>query len=199
MDTHFHNPENSLSYIAIDFETANYDKHSACQIGMVRFIDGIETDTFSALIKPPDTYFVPKFTREIHHIAYDDVKDAPPFSDVWQTMAVPFILKTPRVPLVAHNAGFDMAVVRACCEYYAVPTPALKYFCSLKLSRVLWTALESHRLTALGEHCAITYTAHDALEDARTCGAIVRIMAAEQQVDTVRKLLRTARQRLSSL
>ena len=36
---------NKLDYIAIDFETANYYKNSACSVGLVRFIDGKETRT----------------------------------------------------------------------------------------------------------------------------------------------------------
>ena len=35
--------DNKLDYIAIDFETANQYKNSACSIGLVRFIDGKET------------------------------------------------------------------------------------------------------------------------------------------------------------
>lgn len=35
-----------MNYIAIDFETANYYQNSACQIGLVRFENGIEVESF---------------------------------------------------------------------------------------------------------------------------------------------------------
>ena len=47
-----------LDYIAIDFETANYYKNSACSIGLVRFIDGKETDACYSLIHPAKMYFI---------------------------------------------------------------------------------------------------------------------------------------------
>ena len=46
-----------MNYIAIDFETANWVSYSACSVGLVRFIDGMETDSCQALIKPPSKYF----------------------------------------------------------------------------------------------------------------------------------------------
>ena len=36
---------NKLDYIAIDFETANQYRNSACSVGLVRFIDGKESDS----------------------------------------------------------------------------------------------------------------------------------------------------------
>ena len=50
----------NLNYIAIDFETANYFKNSACSVGLVRFIDGKETDSCYSLIHPAKMYFIPE-------------------------------------------------------------------------------------------------------------------------------------------
>ena len=120
---------NKLDYIAIDFETANQYRYSACQIGLVKFIDGKESECLTQLIQPPVLYFVPEWIEEIHHITVDDVRDKPKFPQVWEDMVMPFINKTPGLPLLAHNGNaFDMNVIRGCCDYYNMKYPDLDYF-----------------------------------------------------------------------
>jgi DNA polymerase-3 subunit epsilon len=83
------------------------------------------------------------------------------------------------LPLAAHNAVFDMGVLRAALNWYELPLPPVRYFCTLRLARAAWPELESHALASLGEAFAITYDAHNALEDAQTCG-IIACKAAER-------------------
>lgn len=179
-----------LDYIAIDFETANYYQNSACSVGLVRFIDGKETDSVYSLIHPAKMYFIPEWTETIHHISYNDVRDKPYFPEVWDTIVMPFINKTPDIPLVAHNGNmFDMPVIKNCCEYFGMEVPKLEYFDSLIVAKKTWPDLESHRLTALGEYFKIEYLAHDALEDSRTCGQIIKFAADKWGVNSIKKLL----------
>ena len=79
---------NKLDYIAIDFETANQFKNSACSVGLVRFINGKETDSCYSLIHPAKMYFIPEWTRDIHHISYEYVRDKPYFPEIWDTMVI---------------------------------------------------------------------------------------------------------------
>ncbi|GHU92874.1 hypothetical protein FACS189479_03000 [Spirochaetia bacterium] len=164
-----------MNFVAIDFETANYSRESACSVGLVKFENGRPVDTWYSLIRPPVLYIRPDFT-EIHGLTVADVKDAPAFADLWDPSIRPFING---FPLGAHNAPFDMGVLRAALEWYELPVPPLKYFCTLSLARRTWPELESHALTRLGETFGITYDAHNALDDARTCG-IIACMAAEK-------------------
>lgn len=141
---------NKLDYIAIDFETANTFKNSVCSVGLVRFIDGKETDSCYSLIHPAKMYFIPEWTEEIHGISYDDVRDKPYFPEVWDNLVMPFINKTLGIPLVAHNGHtFDMPVIRDCCNYFGMDLPSLSYIDSLLIARKTWPELESHRLTDL--------------------------------------------------
>lgn len=118
-----------LDYIAIDFETTNYYKNSACSVELVRFIDGKETDSCYSLIHPAKMYFIPEWTETIHHISYDDVRNKPYFPEVWDTIVMPFINKTPDIPLAAHNGNiFDMPVIKNSCEYFGMEIPNLEYF-----------------------------------------------------------------------
>ncbi len=179
----------AFDYIAIDFETANTYANSACSVGLVRFIGGKETDSVHSLIHPAKMYFIPEWTEEIHHISYGDVKDKPYFPEIWDTLVMPFIRKTPGLPLVAHNAAFDMNVILQCCGNYGMEVPQIRYFDSLAVARRTWPELESHKLTYLGEHFGIVYTAHDALEDSRTCGRLVALAAEKWNVTDVDGLL----------
>ena len=189
----------NLNYIAIDFETANYFKNSACSVGLVRFIDGKETDSCYSLIHPAKMYFIPEWTETIHHISYDDVRDKPYFPEVWDTIVMPFINKTPNIPLVAHNGNmFDIPVIRNCCEYFGMEIPMLKYFDSLIIAKKTWPELDSHRLTALGEYFNIDYLAHDALEDSRTCGQIINKAAKKWKVNSIEELLKSCKTELRS-
>ena len=178
-----------LDYVAIDFETANTFPGSACSVGLVRFIGGKETASFYSLICPAKMYFVPEWTEDIHHISYDDVRNQPLFPEVWNRAVEPFLAQCPGIPLVAHNAPFDMNVIRGSMDYYGMPVPELYYFDSLKVAQKTWPELECHRLTYLGEKFLIEYNAHEALDDARTCGKIINLAAKAQKAASVEELL----------
>ncbi|GHU81378.1 hypothetical protein FACS189468_3860 [Spirochaetia bacterium] len=164
-----------MNFVSIDFETAKYSRESACAVGLVKYQDGKAMDTFYSLIRPPILYIRPDFT-DIHGLTVEDVKDAPCFMDMWDSNIKPFIGD---LPLAAHNAPFDMSVLRAVLEWYEAPVPELSYFCTRILSCHVWPELESHALTALVENFGIVYNAHNALDDAMTCGKLV-LMAAEK-------------------
>ena len=181
---------NKLNYIAIDFETANMYRNSACSVGLVRFIDGKETDSCYSLIHPAKMYFIPEWTEQIHHISYNDVRDKPYFPEIWDTMVIPFINQTPGIPLVAHNGNmFDMPVIKDCCCYYGMDVPKLEYFDSLIVAKKTWPELDSHKLKELGAYFGIDYLAHDALEDSRTCGQLIKLAADKWSVNSVDELL----------
>jgi DNA polymerase-3 subunit epsilon len=177
-----------MHFIAIDFETAKYSPESACSVGLVKFQDGKAADTFYSLIRPDFT--------EIHGLTVEDVRDAPSFAEIWESRLRPFI---GGLPLAAHNASFDMGVLKAALEWYELPIPPLNYFCTLKLSRAAWPGLKSHALTSLGAHFGITYDAHNALEDAQTCGAIAAKAAEHYHCAHLPELLRAANIGMASL
>ena len=161
------------TFIAIDFETGMYDPNSAVSIGMVKYHDYRVVDTFYSLIRPPKLYIRPDFT-DIHGLTVDDVIDAPDFGQLWENGISTFM---ENLPLAAHNASFDMGVLRATLEYYCFALPKNKYFCSLALARKTWPQFHSRSLTNLAKHFCIEYEAHNALADAQTCGKIIELCA----------------------
>jgi DNA polymerase-3 subunit epsilon len=172
-------------FIAIDFETAKYSRESACSIGLVKYRNYEPIDSYYSLIRPPKLYIRPDFT-DIHGLTVDDVRDAPSFAGIWESSVKPFIGS---LPLAAHNAQFDTGVLRAVLKWYKLPIPKLSYFCTLNLSRRAWPKLKSHALTALAKEFGIVYKAHNALDDAMTCGKLVQMAAEKSGSTTIAELL----------
>ena len=177
-----------MNFVSIDFETAKYSRESACSVGLVKYQNGKNADSFYSLIRPPSLYIRPDFT-EIHGLTADDVKDAPTFAELWNSAIKHFIGD---LPLAAHNASFDMDVLRAVLEWYDLEIPALSYFCTCSLARHTWPGLESYALSALAGNFGIVYNAHNALDDAATCGRLVQLAAKKFHSRSVEALLNAA-------
>jgi len=184
-----------MDFVTIDFETAKYSQESACSVGLVRYQDGKVVDTYYSLIRPPRLYIRPDFTK-IHGLTVDDVRDAPKFADIWDSGIKPFIGD---YTLAAHNASFDMGVLGAVLDWYDLPVPSFSYFCTCKISRRTWPELKSHALTRLAEYFGIIYEAHNALDDAATCGKLVLMSAEKYGCKNVEELLSVTGVRMGTL
>ncbi len=157
-----------LDFCAIDFETACYQRASACAVGIVRVRDGAVADTFYTLLKPPEGMgILPSFTA-IHGITNADVAKASDFAGIW-----------PRVRdfigddfLVAHNSSFDRSVLKYCLDYYGIEFPLPRFECTVIRSRKKWPDLENHRLDTVSEFLGIELSHHEALSDALACAKI---------------------------
>ncbi|MFT4050960.1 MAG: exonuclease domain-containing protein [Microbacterium sp.] len=159
-----------LDFTAIDFETANSSSASACAVGLARVRDGRVVTTAGWLIQPPpghDRFF--ELNTGIHGIRAEDVRSAPTWTE--QLPALTEFIGDD--VLAAHNAGFDMTVLRRACEVTDAACPQYRYVCSLQASRKTY-ALPSHRLplvaAAAGFH---DFAHHDATADALACAHIV--------------------------
>jgi len=154
--------------VAIDFETANEQRASACSIGLAWIENGYVVERETHLIRPPEMRFAPVNIR-IHGITPDMVEDAPEFPDILAGLRE-------RIDscdmVLAHNAGFDMSVVRASCDAYELSYPEFDYLCTVKLAQKVWADLGSARLNVLGDHLGIAFKHHDAGEDAFVCAEI---------------------------
>jgi DNA polymerase-3 subunit epsilon len=120
-----------MRFLAIDFETANFNRDSACALGVVLVEDLKITKSESMLIRPPTRYFKPEFIK-LHGITWSMVKEQPTFKQHW-----PAILKLIKHVdfLVAHNATFDIGVIMACCRTYRIATPLFKHQCTMLIAR----------------------------------------------------------------
>ena len=158
-------------FAAIDFETANQDRWSACAVGIVLVEDGCIVAREQFLIRPPSSYFC--FT-DIHGLTWSDVESAPAFGKLWPRLR----RHLRRVDfLAAHNASFDRGVLNACCALAEVDPPALPFVCTVSLARACWSIYPT-RLPHVCRNLGIPLRHHEALSDAEACAQIV--LRAEQ-------------------
>lgn len=159
------------TFLALDFETADQGRDSACSIGLVRVEGGRIVAREHHLIRPPRRAFV--FTY-IHGITWSDVAKAPTFAGVWQSLTP---LLAGADSFVAHNASFDKSVLNACCDAAGLARPALPFQCTMKLARQHWQ-LYPTKLPDVCRHLRIPLNHHNALSDAEACARIMMALPA---------------------
>ena len=159
-----------LDFTAIDFETANSSPASACSVGLVRVRDGAVVAQTGWLIRPPmghDAFN--EWNVRIHGIHPHHVIGAA----TWAEQLDRLCDFAGDDVLVAHNAGFDLNVLRRACEATGLAAPPYRSLCSLAVARKTYT-LDSYRLPLAAAAAGFgEFAHHDALADARACAQIV--------------------------
>ncbi len=173
--------------VAIDFETANEMMSSACSLGIALLEGNKITAAKHWLIKPPELRFN-YFNSALHNITAKDVEKKPEFYRIW-----PSVRKYLEGNIIiAHNAGFDMAVLRSVLRVYRIEIPELYYTCTVCLSRKVWKGFDNYRLCTIAKNLEITFKHHDARQDACACAGIAVTAAeklgAESPFELIKKL-----------
>jgi DNA polymerase-3 subunit epsilon len=159
-------------FAALDFETADYGRDSACALSIVLVQDRRIVETWNRLIRPPRKDFV--FTY-LHGISWAQVHNQPTFAELWPEVAA----RLGQVDFIAaHNAAFDRSVLKACCAMAGVPEVPHPFLCTVKLARAAWQ-LHPATLADVARHLQIPLRHHDAASDALACAQI--LLHAEQQ------------------
>lgn len=169
-----------MKTIAIDFETANEQRGSACSVGLAWVEDGRVVRVEERLIRPRDMRFS-SFNIAIHGIRPEQVEDAGEFPEVMDEFADDFAGAT----MIAHNAAFDFSVWRSCLDLYRQGYPELSYLCSVKMAQRVWPDLGSHKLNVLASHLGLTFKHHNAAEDAAICAEAALAIARSLRVSHV--------------
>jgi DNA polymerase-3 subunit epsilon len=176
-----------LNFTAIDFETANSSSASACSVGLVKVRDGVVVDRAAWFIRPPlehSEFFY--WNTRIHGIVEADVSGA----KFWNEQLPDLLDFAGDDHLIAHNAGFDMGVIRAASAATRVPTPSFSYLCSLAVARKTYS-LDSYKLPIAARAAGFgDFAHHDALADSLACAAIVIHAAAHHGAADIPHLAR---------
>lgn len=160
------------SFVAIDFETANQQRDSACAVGLAKVRNGSIEAVRSFLIRPPSSRF--EFTH-VHGLRWEDVRDAPTFGELWPTL-LPWFDEAEF--MAAHNARFDRKVLRACSARNGIRVPGLPFTCTVELARSQW-GIYPTRLPDVCRRLGISLRHHDPGSDAEACARIVLAAEAE--------------------
>ncbi|SER39690.1 3'-5' exonuclease [Salipaludibacillus aurantiacus] len=157
-----------MNFLAIDFETASRQRGSACAIGLVHVVEDEIAEERYSLIRPRDPYFDP-FCEKVHGITWEDVKDSPTFEDLWPELSGYFQNNL----VIAHNASFDISVLRHALDQYNIAYPAMEYNCTVSIAKKTWPEFYNFKLNTIAHHLDLQFEHHHALEDARVAARIL--------------------------
>ncbi len=158
----------SMKTVAIDFETFNSRKHSACSVGIAIVEHNEITKTDYRLIRPPTNELNPFCFRK-HGLCWDDVKREPCFRDVWEDLWADI---QDASYFLAHNAGGDQAVLSSCCEYFGLDAPDPEFLCSMDIAQAFWK-IDKYGLDRVCQFLKIPLRHHHALSDAKASAEIL--------------------------
>ena len=176
-------------FVAIDFETANPKRVSACALGFSVVKDGSIVESNGLLIKPVGGHA--PFQTKIHSITESDTSDKPEFPDIYTSVSHLFDM-----PVVGHSM-FDKQVLNALSDHFGLRI-RFDYTDSASVAKEKLPHLKNHKLKTLAKHFDLpAFKHHDATADAKTCAEIfVRLhdstIAALPSVDHEFELIATA-------
>ncbi|MBS3885579.1 MAG: 3'-5' exoribonuclease [Dethiobacter sp.] len=157
-------------FVAIDFETANKDLNSACSVGLVA-VKNLEIVITEYFLIQPITMDFDDENVSLHGITPEAVMDSPSFPEVWEQIKQYFEENL----IIAHNAIFDMSVLKCCLTDYNLDCPNFEYLCSIPITtRACRGEGIKQSLVARAGHFGIELVDHhNALGDAITCAKLV--------------------------
>lgn len=159
-----------MTFAAIDFETATGKRNSACAVGIITVENGIITDEYHTLIKPPNNEYN-WHNIQVHGITARETQNAHKFDKIY-----PEIKKRLQGKIVvAHNESFDRSVLQKSMAEKGLEYSELdiseRWECTMRLCK----ANDKYPSGKLNECCAvdnIELKHHEALSDARACAEL---------------------------
>jgi len=157
-----------MNFVAIDFETANADLSSICQVGMVTFRDGEPFETFSSLIDPDD-YFDP-INSLIHGLTEESIHGAPTFASIYSEIC----RRAQGTVMVSHSL-FDRAALVRASMHHNLAMLDCPWLDTMRVVRRAWSqySRSGYGLANLATDFGIQFKHHNAAEDARVTGLIL--------------------------
>ena len=154
-------------YIVFDVETPNRANNRMSAIGISAIKDNRIIANYFSLVDP-ETHF-DYFNTQLTGIDAAKVKGAPNFAELWETIG-PIMSKG---ILVAHNAAFDMSVLRQCLRSYGISwKQTADYLCTVQIGRRVLPGMK-HSLNIMCDHYGISLDHHQADSDSHACAEIL--------------------------
>jgi DNA polymerase-3 subunit epsilon len=159
--------ENKFDFIAIDFETANKNRTSACAIGLVFIKDFKIVFSKKHFIKPPKGEKFSSFHSNIHKIYEKDVEHSFTFEELWEDEFSKYFNDN---LIVFHNASMDLSVLKNLFEHFSISNFDIDYVDTMQLAE---KSGNPKKLTELAEKFGIEIEKHhDPIADAKACAMI---------------------------
>lgn len=154
-------------YIAFDVETPNRFNNRMSAIGITIIEDGMIIRKLYSLINPETNF--DDFNTQLTGINAEMVQNKPTFPQIWNKIEP---LMSDSV-LVAHNAQFDMHVLKCCLRDYGIAWKKhAPYLCTVQIGRRILPKM-SHKLNAMCNYYGIELDHHHAGSDSLACAKIL--------------------------
>lgn len=158
--------------VAFDVETPNCMNDRICSIGIAVVANGEITSRQHFWVNPECDF--DERNIQVHGIHPETVADAPAFPAVWDQVQKLFHEKL----VAAHNAGFDLCVLKKTLQAYGIDESMVYYVDTLAIARAEIES-ESYKLPALCARFGIPLNHHDAGSDSSACAdLLIRFMKA---------------------
>lgn len=148
----------------IDFETTGFTKNRAVSLGIVHYENDIRKVEKYYLINPKER--IEGFAYNVHGISLDDVKEEPTFLSLWKDISQYIEGCT----LVAHNAKYDVRVLKGEFERYNINCSGFDVICTCESAKKLRLEIQNNKLDTLCNFFNIELeNHHNALDDTIAC------------------------------
>lgn len=155
-------------FVVFDVETPNRSNSRMSAVGITVVEDGRISDSYFTYVNP-EQHFDP-FNARLTGIDAGTVTGYPSFAEGWKNLEPYFSSGI----LVAHNAVFDMGVLKKCLrDYRIVWKPAVPYCCTVQMGRRAVPGLGSYALDCLCDHFGIDLEHHKADSDCRAAAELL--------------------------
>lgn len=158
-------------YVVFDTETTGLIAGSdrIIEIGAIKYKNNVEVDRYNVLINPE--FNLPKKIVDLTGITDGDLKDKKNMREVLPE----FISFIEDLPLVAHNASFDISMLNGECTLCDVELIKNKVIDTLAISRKLFRDVENHKLSTLKKYLKMEIESHRAVNDCEICAKIYQM------------------------
>jgi DNA polymerase-3 subunit epsilon len=166
-----------IAYAVFDCETTGTTpgRDEIVSLAVVRLnANGVETGRFARLVRPSCP--IPAEATAVHGIGDEDVVTAPPFTEI----ALELREVLAGTVFVAHNAPFDLGMLKHAFARAGVDYRPAGVACTLDAFRLLEPLAADHRLESLcARHGIVQAGAHEAVGDVLATATLLRLLLAD--------------------
>ncbi len=168
-----------MTFNVVDVETANNDRSTICQIGIVHVVDGRVADKWGTLVDPEDDFG--HWNVKIHGITPEQVQGAPALPEIREELRQ----RLRGQVLVSHTA-FDRSAFKTAMDKYNLEQLQVYWLDSAKIARRAWPdkfSRAGYGLKNVANFIGYEFKHHDAVEDAAAAAEITLAACRERDVN----------------
>ena len=157
-------------------ETANSDRASICQLGVVVVVEGRIRSRWGTLVDPAMPFA--SMNTELHGIRAADVQGKPTLPEIWADLG-----ERLRDSYVVSHTAFDRQAFEQAIDRYRLPALGATWIDSREIAKFAWPTLGSWALRSVAHELGIHFSHHDAVEDASAVAEIVIRASQDADID----------------